>query len=75
MDLVSSGSRVVVTMEHTAKGCVNFGSENMSLFWCIGAHKILNRCSLPLTAPRSEFQVEFLRKNDNSLQMRQSHHH
>jgi 3-oxoacid CoA-transferase B subunit len=34
MDLVSSGSRVVVTMEHCAKG---------------GAHKILNDCSLPLT--------------------------
>ena len=34
MDLVSSGSRVVVTMEHVAKG---------------GAHKILDTCSLPLT--------------------------
>ena len=34
MDLVSSGSRVVVTMEHCAKG---------------GAHKILGECSLPLT--------------------------
>ncbi len=34
MDLVSSGSRVVVTMEHCAKG---------------GAHKILSDCSLPLT--------------------------
>jgi len=34
MDLVSSGSRVVVTMEHSAKG---------------GKHKILQQCSLPLT--------------------------
>lgn len=33
MDLVSSGTRVVVTMEHTAKG----------------AHKIIPSCSLPLT--------------------------
>jgi len=35
VDLVSSGSRVVVTMEHTAKG----------------KHKIVDKCSLPLTAP------------------------
>lgn len=34
VDLVSSGSRVVITMEHTAKG----------------KHKILPKCSLPLTA-------------------------
>jgi acyl CoA:acetate/3-ketoacid CoA transferase beta subunit len=34
IDLTSSGSRVVVTMEHVAKGNV---------------HKILDSCSLPLT--------------------------
>ena len=37
MDLVSSDSRVVVTMEHTAKG---------------GAHKLVKQCSLPLTGKR-----------------------
>lgn len=37
MDLVASGSRVVVTMEHTAKG---------------GKHKLVDACSLPLTGAR-----------------------
>jgi len=36
IDLTSSGSRVVVTMEHTAKN---------------GKPKILKKCSLPLTRP------------------------
>eukprot|EP01118_Nematostelium_gracile_P001179 TRINITY_DN1121_c0_g2_i1.p1 TRINITY_DN1121_c0_g2~~TRINITY_DN1121_c0_g2_i1.p1 ORF type:complete len:505 (-),score=157.01 TRINITY_DN1121_c0_g2_i1:101-1615(-) len=42
MDLTASGSRVVVTMEHTAKG---------------GAHKILNECNLPLTAKTSVSRI------------------
>ena len=37
MDLVSSGSRVVITMEHNSK---------------TGAKKILNKCVFPLTGAR-----------------------
>ena len=37
MDLVASNSRVVVTMEHLAKG---------------GKHKLVKKCSLPLTGAR-----------------------
>lgn len=41
MDLVSSGSKVIVAMEHTARG----------------KHKIFNECSLPLTGARCASMV------------------
>ncbi|TWW60583.1 Succinyl-CoA:3-ketoacid coenzyme A transferase 1, mitochondrial [Takifugu flavidus] len=46
MDLVASaGTKVVVTMEHSAKSCL---LTNCCLFQG-GKHKILDKCSLPLT--------------------------
>ena len=57
MDLVASDSRVVVTMEHLAKG---------------GKHKLVKKCDLPLTGARvvdrciTEFGVfDFDKKGDS----------
>ena len=62
MDLVSSGTRVVVTMEHTSKKggqsshtfCL-LCFAHMAALVCVGRKtekKILNKCSFPLTGAR-----------------------